>query len=551
MAKITDIRHPEYTRNIAQWNAYRQIQVGGKTYKDALLKRFADREIQVTFDYRKSITYVPGEAKAAVNEVRDGLCNRLNDVIRRTSIQSFELVREGEMRGVNLEGSSMTHFMGQKVLTELLFMGKVGIMVDRQELPVNPSKADTVRMRPYMYVLTAEQILAWDHNPDFSFRAILIETATTTKDEITGLPNGSEKSYRLFEQNGAISVRDFNANGELVKTSTLDLAKIPIAILEISHSLLADTYDHQNSLLQLASADMIFLIQSNFPLYTEQFKPGMEQFSKMADDPDELNTGTGEAAQAIGRHELAEIGTTTGRRYTIGTDRPDFIAPSPDHVTISLEKQKDIIESIRRLTHLSLLSVKGTRASAESRQEDRSGLESGAYSIAMELRNGEVEVLEIWAQYEGLTAPSIVISYPRDWRTLTETDRRQEAEEYLKQAENIHTMSAKKLLLINAITVLLAHKLKSEDLNKIVAEIEAAPFVVIDRERFLLEIQAGLLTTETGSITLGYPAGEAAKAEDEHQRRLERVAISQSKGEGFASKKSISQVKQGKEFGNE
>jgi len=55
----------------------------------------------------------------------------------------------------------MNAFVGVKVLTELLVMGRVGVFVDAPFVPRSATLANTGNVAPYLYRYDIEDILSW------------------------------------------------------------------------------------------------------------------------------------------------------------------------------------------------------------------------------------------------------------------------------------------------------------------------------------------------------------------------------------------------------
>ena len=214
----------------------------------------------------------------------------------------------------------------------------------------------------------------------------------------------------------------------------LNITKIPFVLLEISDSLLSDVADYQISLLNLASSDINYALKSNYPFYVEQYDwkadapymkpavPGVTATTQTTWDPATLTSlVTQEKVKEI------KVGSATGRRYPIGTERPGFIHPSSEPLAISMQKQEQLKTEIRQLVHLAISTLSSTRQSAESMGLDNQGLEAGLSYVGLELQHAERKIAEYWAMYEG-GGDAASINYPTQYSILSDSDRRAAAQ---------------------------------------------------------------------------------------------------------------------------
>ena len=91
--------------------------------------------------------------------------------------------------GVDHRGSTMSVFLGIKVLSELLSMGKVGIYVD-SPMDIGPTLQDIQGITPYLYVFPIESIFSYTNNrPAFpsEFQSVLLRETVMGYDWPSGL----------------------------------------------------------------------------------------------------------------------------------------------------------------------------------------------------------------------------------------------------------------------------------------------------------------------------------------------------------------------------
>ncbi|HDY85656.1 MAG TPA: hypothetical protein ENH74_08260, partial [Methylophaga sp.] len=407
---ITNSIHPDYFNLTLDWRKYRFVSEGGEDFIEEYLKSFSDRESTLDFEARKLISPVPGFASASLVDIKNAIFQRMVDITRVDGSASYQEVINGLSGGVDLKGASMNFFIGNAVLPELLNMGKIGVYTDMPAIDgvsINDSRKD----HPYFYVYKAEDIRNWRLavRGDFvEFDMLLLRETVLTFDDIVFLPDKDLIRYRLLtHSDDGVKIRLYNDDGVQIDSNgiesdfevILDIEKIPFTLFELNHSLLKDIANHQIALLNLESSDISYSLKSNFPFYVEQQSHTQSPHLKSQEDED-----------GDGRRQ-ADIGGTVGRTYPAGLDPPMFIHPSGEPLTVSMEKQKQLKDDIRVLVNLALSAVQPKFASAESKQMDEHGLESGLSFLGMVLEHGERQMAEFYRIYEN-TKEKPTITYP-------------------------------------------------------------------------------------------------------------------------------------------
>ena len=81
------------------------------------------------------MTPIPKFAEAAINDIRNAIYQRMRDITRKGGSKAYQYAVNGNNLGVDHRGATMNAFIGVKVLTELLVMGRVGVFVDAPPVP--------------------------------------------------------------------------------------------------------------------------------------------------------------------------------------------------------------------------------------------------------------------------------------------------------------------------------------------------------------------------------------------------------------------------------
>lgn len=547
---IADLTHPDYRTAYDDWEKWRRTYEGGDEYIEYYLKQFSSREAIADFEARKEISYVPAFAKAAVNEVKDAIFQRIADVTRAGGPQTYLDAIKGLKGGIDLAGTTMNSFIGTTILPELLTMAKVGVFVDMPELP-GETLYEQQGVQPYIYHYPVEAILNWvvDVKNNKTFSKLLLKDSVYEYCKITGLPKEVKERYRyMWVQDKNVCVQFFDENSkpitrfneEGVDVVVLNIPTIPFVLFEITDSLLKDIANYQIALLNLESSDILYTLKANFPFYVEAFDPRVENLFRRPSGHDIVQTGEssvnivqgGEQADSTtAKNQEIEIGSLVGRRIPKGLEMPQFINPSAEPLTASMAKQEQLKKDIRMLIKLAVSNLSPKMASAESKDYDERGLEAGLSAIGLELEQGERLIAKYWHMYNQTSGKVPTVKYPQKYSLQSDKEKRNEAKDLLDLTKTVSSVTFKKEALKQIARITLGTKVKQETLDKIETEIETAE-VIVNPEELHRDIELGLIDPETASTAKGYPKGTVEKAKTAHAERVTRIAESQAKARG-------------------
>lgn len=538
--KLVQVQHPEFRDSIGNWIKYRLAYTGGDLFINTYLQKFSARESDADFAARKILTYCPAFAKAAINDIKNAIYQRTADVTRKGGSESYQDAVAGQNYGVDLLGSDMNSFIGRKLLPELLVMGKVGIYVDMPRVPAGTTLATQANYRPYIYFYQAEDIPCWNYDETcqpYEFDNLLLRDWVYKYDD-SGLPCEQIMRYRhVWKDEEGVHVQFYNNEGDKCNETgdkgdsesyDLNIPAIPFTVLNISASLMSDVANYQVAHLNMASADVSYILKSNFPFYVEAFDPRTE----MAFGPP---MGDGTAASNVSADKEIKVGVAQGRRYPMGLEAPSFIHPSAEPLTASMAKQELLKSEIRQLVSLAVTNLQPKMASAESKGFDERSLEAGLSYIGLELEQAERLIAKYWSMYEKSSVATV--NYPKNYSLKTEADRRAEAKELQAQMETVPSMTYKRSVAKQIVAITIGDKVSQDDLQKMYREIDKAPAIIGSADTLATDVQEGLVSLDTASKIRGYPEGEAAKANKDHAERLARISAAQAApGENAAAR---------------
>lgn len=536
--KIINFRLPSYTSLQADWEKWRLTYKGGVDFRDMYLEKFTTRESDPEFNERRRMTPIPSFAKSAMTDIRNSIFQRLIDIERRGGSKAYHEAVDGDRMGVNRRGSTMNGFIGQKVLEDLLVMGKVGVFVDAPSLPAQPTLAQTDGFRPYLYMYKVEDILSYACTlPDepSQFQSLLLRDRVLKYDETYGLPSEKVARFRFLwinEGTGKVWCQFYDTDGNPVDRNMhpggpteLKLTRIPFVLMDIGDSLIRDVCEHQIALVNLGSSDVNYSLKAGFPFYTEQRDlKKVGGHLKRAANPNGTATAGGQGAH----DSEIRVGATQGRAYDLGTDRPKFINPSSEPLEASMKLQDKLERDIRKLVNLAVASL--GKQSAEAKKVDNEGLEAGLSFIGLALEAGEKQIAEHWAAYENTDPKRRTVArvkYPETYTLKTDSDRIDESDKLTKVIRQTPSRTAQKELWKTNIVRLLGGHVKPGVLEKINKEIDESKFTTADPETIDMAVERGLCGEKTGSIALGFDENEYLQAREDHTARIKRIAETQ------------------------
>lgn len=543
LGPIAESVHPDYQRETQNWEKWRTTYEGGERFLNLYLKKFSNRETAEDFQSRLLISPIPAFAKGGITEIKNAIFQRIAAVTRSGGPISYQEASKGKLGGVNQQGGTMAWFLGNQIIPELLIMKKVGVFIDMPPLPANATLIDKGHKHPYLYSYKAENIRNWVHSSDENgwYLTMLLLRDHIHYPDALGLPTEERERFRLLRlsNRNTVVVQFFDCYGNPIDNNgvhmevqyELNIPKIPFICYEISDSLLKDVANHQIALLNMGSSDVSYVLKANFPFYTEQtdnrtnntyLKSAVPQAPT---DPTNMTTFT--PVQQTDNQEI-NVGATQGRRYPIGTDRPEFIAPPVAPLTASMAKQDQLKTEIRALLQLALNAITGPRMqSAESKSQDNQGLEAGLSYVGLELENGERQVGWFWSMWEG-SKELPTIKYPKKFQIQSDKDARDDAEELAKQRDRIPSKTFQRQINKMIVDKLVSTSTTDDVIDTINKEIDDAPNAISNFDKVASDVEHGLVSDATASILSGYPEGEADKAATDHANRLARIAAAQS-----------------------
>jgi len=506
-ASIVTNRHPSWIRDSYDWAEWRDCYEGGRTFRDRYLEMLPEREKVSDFLRRKNFTPIPTFAKVEINRVKNALFQRFDDITRSGGTIALHEAADGAKRGVDNKGTSMNSFMGKVLLPDLLVMGQVGVLVDAPRVN-GPLQSDIpTGFRPYLSAYSVENIhhlVENDPGKESDFKAVLLCDSVRTTNVHTGVYDTTDtfRYYWIDEASGFVHIAHLNVRGEQTEELIVtNLTEIPFVLYDIGDSLIKDVCRHQIAMLNIASSDTNYVIDSNFPWLSRQ--------------------RSGIAADHLGGTDTKITpGVNKGVWYEKGLNPPAYIAPPTDPMKLSLEMRQRLKEEIREM----VLGV------VESIGFDGT-IDAGLAYVGECLEQGENRVWDHWTAYEQ-TNPSRrrhpIVKYPDNWTIKSERERIEDARELLDLMFRVPGRGVKKEIAKLATQKLLRGRVAEKQIDEYLVEIDQAPYCTSDPTIVIPAKKEGIMSGETASLALGGVEGEWDKAEKDRAKRAADIAIAQS-----------------------
>ena len=501
MAIFTETRHPHYLAESTDWKRWRDVYEGGSNFIRDYLEKLSALESDEDFASRKNMSFCPGFASAAIDDVKNSIFQRIADVARTGGAPSYQKAITGEDGGVDYCSSSLGVYMGEQIIPELLLMRRVGVLTDNFD-NLGQTFRDKGTKHPYLTTYTTEQILSWSPLvPVNGFDKLLLQEERIVNED-SGLPSGVETFYRYMEKTEeGVWVKLYKQDQENPeKTFLLNLEKIPFTVFSIKRSLMQNLDRYQIALLNIESSDISYIRRMNFPFY-------YEFFDKKTDGPFQKPHGDGATGENKSKEKEIKIGAGHGRRFPEGTTPPGFINPSPETLEASMDKQEQMKKDMRSLLNLNLSSLDPRRQSAESRSMDDRSLEAGLSAIGLELQRGEQQIAETWSDFES-SNKAVRVTYPKRYDLKSDKERREEAKEIHELSTRIPSEKFKKIMGQRSVDVLLQGNVTDEELQEIKKEIENSEYSITDPNLIMSANKQGLVDDITSSNALGFNGEE-------------------------------------------
>jgi hypothetical protein len=361
---------------------------------------------------------------------------------------------------------TMDAFLANNIVSEVLGMGRVAIFVDRSPQDESANRSAKFTNPPYLHYFTAEHIneLRYDRNTLVFASLVSWNDAYPTQITLELTPDGVVATHGDSE------------------SYILALPEIPLVVIDLGVGLIESVARHQIALLNIESSSTLNVINTNFPIYTEQ----VDAMQTLADIVKNAET------------EEVKVGPEDGRRYSKGLERPQFINPSSEPVKASILKENQLISQINEMMGF-----------------DAEGNIHILTNLSYLFEAAERKIAELWAMYTSEDPP--LIEYPKEFPMIVDTDYITKLFDFV---DRIPVRSYKEALLSKISGMLIPGLVIDEELTSLPA-LETRPKDIYE------DLRNGLLSVKTASLLRGYAEDEHVQAREDHIDRLKRIQAAQ------------------------
>ncbi len=383
--------HPDYDANIDQWRFFLSSYFGGRSYRDGNYLLQHPFESSTNYARRKEIAYYYNYCGPIVDIMVSHLFRR--PVKRDFGSLSTDMLFSGFLRDVDFDGASLMQFMRDAGRFASVY-GRVSIVVDRPRLlPSTRGEAQELGVRPYLALVTPENLIDWSYSRSETGRPVL---------EMVKINEGGGR-YRIWTIDAweLWQVDDKTDDAVPIDGDLHDLGQVPVVNLYnkksgvkmIGISDIQDISDINKNIYYLCSDANEIIENTAFPMLAMPYEKG-----------------GGIDEKEIGPRNIIQFDPESGAK-------PFWLEPPHSSLTEIREWVKQDINEIHRIAKMG-----GARS-----VEDFKGAKSGVaieleyqqlYAVLSEkadnLEQAEAELLSLWAAWEGKSFDGLV-DYPDDF----------------------------------------------------------------------------------------------------------------------------------------
>ncbi|MBI5344775.1 MAG: phage portal protein [Deltaproteobacteria bacterium] len=384
--------HADYDAWIGEWMFYIRSYLGGKAYRDGSYLLQHPFESSANYRRRKETAYYYNYCAPVADIFVSHLFRK--EAMRDYGSLGSDPLFDSFRRDADLEGATLPQFMREAQRLASIY-GRVSIIVDKPSSRAS-TKAEAVEMdlRPYVSIVTPENLLDWSFIRDSSGRPVL--GSVKVKE--------TENTFRIWGRDGWELWETVKGTAEtrLVDAGAHGLGAVPVVnlynkksgIRMIGISDLQDIAGINRNIYYLCSDAKEIIENTAFPMLAMPYV-----------------RGGGEADKEIGPKNILQFDPDAPNA------RPYWLEAPHSSLTEIREWVKQDIAEIYRIAKMG--GVKAVEDSSAARSGVALELEyRQLYSTLSEkadnLEQAETQALDLWARWEGKVFDG-AIDYPDDF----------------------------------------------------------------------------------------------------------------------------------------
>lgn len=384
--------HPYYDTFTDEWRFFIRSYFGGKMYRegDYLLKH--PFESLNNYTRRKETSYFYNYCGPVVDIFVSHLFRK--DARRDFGSLNGDTLFLSFLKDADLEGNTFRHFMREAQRFASIY-GRVSIVVDKPSLAASTrAEAEDEGIRPYLTLVTPENLLDWSYVRASSGRTML---------DMVKIREDAE-TYRIWTREGWELWRALKETGDavLMDSGEHGLGEVPVVNL----------YNKQSGLRMIGISDINDIADINKNIYylCSDAKEIIENTAfPMLAMPYTRGSDKGEAE--VGPHNILQFDPEQPN------SKPYWLEAPHSSLTEIREWVRNDIAEIYRIAKMGGVRARedssAARSGAALEIEDRQ-LYSALSEKADNIEQAETKVLDLWARWEGMSFDGL-IDYPDDF----------------------------------------------------------------------------------------------------------------------------------------
>ncbi|MBI5562748.1 MAG: phage portal protein [Deltaproteobacteria bacterium] len=390
--------HKSYAASLEEWRFYLAAYFGGRLYREGDYLLQHPFESAANYARRKEISYYYNYCGPIVDIFVSHIFRR--DAQRAFGALSSAPLFTGFLQDADLEGNTLRHFMRDAARYAAVY-GRVSIVVDKPAAEAaTRQEAMDAGLRPYLTLVTPENLLDWSYERDASGRPAL--SAVKIRE--------SEGTYRIWTRDGWELWR-LTTGGDcaLMDSGWHGLNEVPIVTLYNKRagpamqgiSDIRDIADINKNIYYLCSDAKEIIENTAFPMLAQPYARGEAR-----------------GEREVGPHNIIQFDPNEPN------SKPYWLEPPHSSLTEIREWVRQDIAEIYRIARMG--GIRTTEDYAAARSGVAIDLEYQQLYAALSekadnLEAAETRLLELWAAWEGGVFDGN-IDYPDDF-SVRDVDR--------------------------------------------------------------------------------------------------------------------------------
>lgn len=386
-----DKRHPYYEALAGEWRFHIRSYFGGRMYREGnyLLKH--PFESEANYARRKETSYFYNYCAPVVDIYVSHLFR--NDARREFGPLSSEPLFLAFLKDADMEGNTFRHFMREAQRFASVY-GRVSIVVDKPRGGTTTrAEAEALGVRPYVALVTPENLLDWSFGRD-SIGRMALEMIKVR--EAPGAHRvWTREGWELWQEgsDGEVVLMDAGEHG-LGEVPVVNLYNKQSGIRMAGVSDLNDIADINRNIYYLCSDAREIIENTAFPMLAIPYSRGADRGDK-----------------EVGPHNILQFDPE------LPNGKPYWLEAPHSSLTEIREWVRNDIAEIYRIARMG--GARATEDSAQARsgaamEVEQRQLHSSLSEKADNLEQAETRVLELWAKWEGRAFEG-TIDYPDDF----------------------------------------------------------------------------------------------------------------------------------------